>query len=161
MVEIRPTRRLDRARILAITRAEPLFEPDESAVVAELLDDYFGRDDHHGYYFLSAVEGKKLLGYACYGPTALTDGTFDLFWICVDRASARQGIGGRLLDEVEGQIADMQGRMIVLETSGRTDYLPTWRFYEKQGYTLQARIPEFYRPGEDLLIYAKRLDRQP
>jgi len=33
----------------------------------------------------------------------------------------------------------------------------TTQFYERTGYSLVARVPNFYRLGDDKLIYAKTL----
>src|SRR5205809_1857885 len=50
-----------------------------------------------------------------------------------------------------------QGRLIVVETSSRADYAPTRAFYERRGYTQAARLPGYYAPGDDLVIYLKDL----
>ena len=37
-----------------------------------------------------------MIGYVCYGPIACTVGSFDLYWIAVDRRRARgRGSGAR------------------------------------------------------------------
>jgi ribosomal protein S18 acetylase RimI-like enzyme len=51
----------------------------------------------------------------------------------------------------------MGGERLVLETSGRPDYERSRRFYERAGFTVQGRIPDFYKPGDDCLIYCKIL----
>ena len=50
-----------------------------------------------------------------------------------------------------------RARLIVVETAGRPEYLPTRRFYEARRYVEVARIADFYEPGDDLVVYAKRL----
>jgi len=40
------------------------------------------------------VEGK-LGGYICYGPTPMTDGTYDLYWIASDPRVRGQGSAPR------------------------------------------------------------------
>ena len=57
----------------------------------------------------------------------------------------------------EEEIVRRGGRMLLIETSSQESYGPTIRFYERAGYALVARIPEYYRPGDDKLIFMKRL----
>jgi len=45
-----------------------------------------------------------------------------------------------------------------VETSSRSDYVPTRAFYEARGYTRAATIPAYYAPGDDLVIYTKDLN---
>ena len=42
-----------------------------------------------------------LVGYACWGPTPGTQGTYDLYWIVVDPTWQGKGVGTQLLDAVE------------------------------------------------------------
>jgi hypothetical protein len=48
-----------------------------------------------------------------------------------------------------------------VETSGRADYDGTRRFYERHGYRATARIPDFYAPGDDQVVYVKPLQGSP
>jgi D-alanine-D-alanine ligase len=156
MISIRPTRVQDAAAILRMAAAEPLFTAEEADTVDELLADYFEKPDHNGYYFLTAELEGQVTGFACYGPTALTRGTFDLYWICVGREFARRGIGKALMNRTETEIRRAQGRLVVVETSGTPEYAPTRGFYEKLGYTRVATVPEFYGPEDDLVIFTRK-----
>ena len=75
------------------------------------------------------------------------------------RAAYQQPIDFRkqLLDDVERRLTADGCRLVVVETSSRTDYEPTRRFYEARGYTRTATIPAYYAPGDDLVIYTKDL----
>jgi ribosomal protein S18 acetylase RimI-like enzyme len=157
MLSIRESTAQDGAAILRIASAEPLFSRQEAETVAELLHDYLERADHNGYFFLTAESEGALLGFACYGPTPLTQGTFDLYWICVRRDLQRQGAGKALMQRVEDEVRQQAGRLIVLDTSGRHEYEPTRRFYENLGYTRAATLPDYYAPGDDLILFLKRL----
>jgi len=153
MITIRPSEAQDQQAVLQMARAEPLFSPLEADTVAELLHDYLQLADHNGYLFLSAVDGRRLLGFACYGPTPLTEGTFTVYWLCVAAAGRGQGIGRALMRQVEFAARAAGGRLIVLDTSGRSAYAPTRAFYERIGYMRAATLPDFYAPGDDLVIY--------
>jgi len=157
MIRIRPTQPEDAEALLRLAGAEPLFSEEEAATVAELAQAYLEQDDHDDYFFLSAVEDGQLLGFASYGPTPLTQGTYDLYWIAVAAEAKGQGIGRRLMAQVEDEVRDLGGRLIVLDTAGRAEYAPTRAFYHRLGYTHAATVPDFYAPGDDLIIFTRTL----
>jgi ribosomal protein S18 acetylase RimI-like enzyme len=99
----------------------------------------------------------EVLGYVCFGPTPLTESTFDLYWIAVDKSKHRGGVGKRLLKFSEEEVVRRGGRMLLIETSSQETYGGTIQFYERTGYELVGKIPEYYKPGDDKLIFAKRL----
>ncbi|MBU2610373.1 MAG: GNAT family N-acetyltransferase, partial [Chloroflexi bacterium] len=94
---------------------------------------------------------------ACYGQRPLTQGAYDLYWIAVDKNHHRQGIGEILLDEAEKQVKARGGRLLIAETAGKPAFESTQRFYLRSGYELEARIRDFYSPGDDLVVFTKRL----
>jgi len=96
-----------------------------------------------------------LRGFACYGPIPLTQGVYDLYWIVVDPAYQKKGNGRYLLGYVEREVKKQGGRMLLIETSSQESYVATTRFYERNGYQLAARIKDFYRIGDDKLVFSK------
>lgn len=157
-VQIRQPRPEDRDRISAIVESSGLFRPEEVTVALEVFDEAV---EHPGldYLALGAYDEKGMLvGFACYGPTPCTVGTWDLYWIAVDPARQRQGIGRALMEACERSMAGQKARLVVVQTSSRLDYQPTRSFYEKFGFVASARITDFYAPGDDLVIYTKRLE---
>jgi ribosomal protein S18 acetylase RimI-like enzyme len=152
---LRPVGRAHRARFEQLTRGTGLFREEEVATAVELLDESLAGDED--YQFVGAFEGDELVGYACWGPTPGTVATSDLYWIVVDRDRQGGGIGSQLLGEVERRLTADGRRLVVVETSSRRDYAPTRGFYEARGYTRTATIPEYYAPGDDLVIYTKDL----
>lgn len=132
-----------------------MFRPSEVAIAVELLDRALAGDDD--YRFIGAFDGDALVGYACWGPTPGTEGTFDLYWIAVDTTKQGSGVGSQILAHVERTLQAGGGRLIVVETSSRGDYAPTRAFYERRGYTRAATLPGYYAPGDHLVIYLKEL----
>src|SRR5207245_1042623 len=150
-----PVGRAQRAQLERLTRATGVFQPEEVAVAVELLDESLAGDDD--YRFLGSYAGDELTGYACWGPTPGTRGTYDLYWIVVEPAWQGKGVGTQLLAAVERQLLADGCRLIVVETSSRAEYVPTRGFYERRGYRPAARLPGYYAPGDDLMIYLKDL----
>ena len=152
---LRPVGPAHRAPLEQLTRATGLFREEEVATAVELLNESLNGDDE--YQFVGAFDGDQLIGYACWGPTPGTLGTFDLYWIVVARERQGRGVGTTLLADVERRLATHDARLVVVETSSRGDYGPTRTFYEARGYTRTATIPGYYAPGDDLVIYTKDL----
>ena len=154
---LRPVARAQRARFEALTAATGVFQPAEAAIAVEVLDEALAGDDD--YRFVGAYEGgaDTLVGFACWGPTPATVGTWDLYWIAVDPAWQGKGVGSDLLHEVERRLAADCARLLVVETSSRAEYAPTRGFYERRGFRRAAVLPEYYAPGDDLVIYLKDL----
>jgi ribosomal protein S18 acetylase RimI-like enzyme len=156
-VILRGLRGADRDPIEGLLHATSMFTEDEILVALELVDVGLGRREGSGYLFLVAEDGDGVAGYACYGETPATEGTWDLYWIAVDPARQGRGIGRRLVEAVERDIAEHGGRLVVVETAGKDSYAPTRAFYERTGYPEHARIRDFYRPGDDKVIHVKKL----
>jgi ribosomal protein S18 acetylase RimI-like enzyme len=153
MTSVRKTSPPDASGILRLAAAEPLFNREDREVVEELLFDYLEEDEPGDYRFLTAIDDGRVVGFACYGPTPLTRGTFDLYWICVSSRSRRRGYGKALLRGVVRGVRREDGRLIVLDTSARPSFAPTRAFYEAAGFTPTIRVPGFYGPRDDLMMY--------
>jgi predicted N-acetyltransferase YhbS len=157
---VRPLEQRDRDRVHAIVIATRQFTAIETDTAMELVDAWLAGGEASGYLTIVAEDaGGTVQGFVCVGPTPLTDGTFDLYWVAVDPATQGQGFGGRLVAAAEEAARQRGGRLVVIETSSQERYRPTAQFYAGAGYALVARIPEFYRPGDDKLIFARALGR--
>lgn len=152
--DVRPD---DAEAVRRIVASTGLFRPAEIDVAVELVQARLDRGEASGYQFLIAEHRARPVAYACYGRNTLTVGSFDLYWIAVDRSRQGQGIGRLLLDEVERRVQAAGGTRIYIETSHRADYQPTRGFYERCGYRLEAVLADYYAPGDDRAIYVKVL----
>lgn len=159
-MEIRKTiHEKDVGIVRSITASTGFFREDEVEVAVELLQEALDCGTDSGYFFLFAEQGGETLGFACFGPTPCTLGSWDLYWIVVRNGFRGQGIGKRLLAEAENTVRKAGGRKLFIETSSGETYLPTRKFYIRSGYQEEARIKDFYRDGDDKLIYSQRITR--
>ena len=155
--EISETRRDEFDEIMAMTRRAAVFNEIEVDTVIELLEGYEEGPEISGYYFLSCRENSKVIGYACWGPRELSGNGYDLYWICADPAAQGKGVGRALMNAVEEKIREKKGVWLVIETSDTKYYEPARRLYERCGYLLAMLLPDFYKNGDGLCTYIKRL----
>lgn len=146
----------DHDRAKSMVEATGVFRPAEVDIALEVFD---GATTSRGddYLGLGAYEDDRLVGFTLYGPTPGTESTWDLYWIVVDPSGQRHGVGRRLMEDTERAIRTAGGRLIVVETSSRSDYAPTRAFYRALQYEQSAHISGYYARQDDLIVYTKRL----
>ena len=99
----------DRPRIEEMVISSGKFNDPEIATALELVDESLESGEEESGYIFAVLEDKKgnsiaIKGYACYGPTPLTQGVYDLYWIVVDPADQGKGFGRFLIEYVEKEV---------------------------------------------------------
>jgi ribosomal protein S18 acetylase RimI-like enzyme len=155
-MKIRPVISQDKSAVMKILKNTPEFTPAEVVLADEVIDSYLFNPVASGYYILVAETDSSIAGYVCYGPTPITESTWDLYWIAVDHNIQGQGIGRQLMEAAEENIKQAGGHLVLVETSSKPGYEKTNLFYQRLGYKLTARIIDFYAVGDDQMIYEKR-----
>jgi GNAT superfamily N-acetyltransferase len=169
-MRLAPLRPGDRDRVSELLVATAAFSDDEISVALELFDlchpERAQRVEGSApavsdYEFIGAYDDDdRLLGYACFGPTPATEGTYDLYWLAVDPAAQGRGAGRGLVRWVEQELAARGARLLVVETSSRADYAHTREFYARGGYAEAARVRDFYASDDDRIILTTRLTKR-
>ena len=153
---IRPMSAPDKPAVMEIIRTTDMFTPAEVVVAEELIDAYLDTSEPEDYEVVVAEDdGGGVAGYMTWGPTALAENVYDLYWMAVSPREQGRGRGKELVAWLEDRVRTLGGRMIIIETAGQPKYHPTRQFYLRLGYTEVARIPDFYKPGDDRIIYTK------
>ena len=155
-MEIKPLSAADRPQLADLLSRIETFSQEEALCALELIDLAL-TPNNKDYQVLVADRDGKVVGYVCYGPTPMTQGCYDLYWIASAPEVRGQGIGAALISAMEGDIRRRQGRLIRVETSAMEAYGPTRGFYAGMHYKEEARFRDFYKVGEDLIILAKRV----
>jgi ribosomal protein S18 acetylase RimI-like enzyme len=156
MSTIRPMTAKDKSAIIRILKNTPEFLPAEVVLADEVIDSFLFNPAESGYFILVAEEDRKITGYVCYGPTPITESTWDLYWIAVDPATQGKGVGRKLMEAAENAIRQSRGKLVIVETSSKPGYEKTNAFYQRLQYRQVARIKDFYAVGDDQIIYEKR-----
>jgi ribosomal protein S18 acetylase RimI-like enzyme len=151
----------DPQAVRRITQSSGFFTAEEIDTAVELVEERLAKGTKSGYWFFFAEKDGRAVGYSCFGPIACTKSSFDLYWIAVDSDQRGTGLGTLLLAESEKRIRQMGGTRIYVETSSRSLYDPTRAFYLKRGYREEARLPDFYGPGDAKVMYAKTVESVP
>lgn len=156
---LNPPQPTEQEKLVALAQATGFFNKEEISIVREMLDEYFENPVSGEYIWLVYRETPDALprGFICYGPASMTVGTYDLYWIAVDRAFQDQKIGSVLLQGMEQDLAQREARQVYIETSDKPQYAPTRAFYERRGYASVAHFRDFYEEGDGKVIYFKSL----
>jgi len=157
-MKIRPLIKQDKTRLISMLMDSRAFTLEEIDVAMELIDIALKDQNQKDYTIHSMVDDQdQPAGYICYGPTPMTQGTFDLYWIVVDPHFQGKGIGSKLLGFLEDIVRGQGGRMILADASTVPQYEKTQKFYLRNGFQEVARVADYYYPGNDRITFCKRI----
>ena len=157
MITIRPVGTQDRSQLLELVRLQDNFNAQEVEVAIEVIDDTLDPTKNDYFILVAVSEGQGVVGFICYGEIPMTDRRFDLYWVAVAKASGRQGVGRLLLARMEGDLRGQGPAKVYVDTSSTPGYDRARSFYEKNGYQVACVLHDFYRDGDDKVIYLKEL----
>lgn len=125
-----------------------------------MLDDmmaaYLNNGPDGDQCWLTDDDGSPV-GVAYYAPERLTEGAWNLYLIAIHPDRQGQGRGAALLRYVEDALAARGERILLVETSGVPEFEYQRAFYRKCGYEEEARIRDFYKAGDDKVIFRKQV----
>ncbi len=146
----------DEGAVIAIAEGSGLFEPDELDDVRNMLRAHLAGElgaDHH--WVVDEAESPR--GVAYFAPEAFSADVWNLYLLAVDSDERSGGVGASLVEHVESVVSKEGGRLLLIETSGAPSFERTRSFYAGCGYTLEARIRDYYGPGDDKIVFWKSL----
>lgn len=156
LISVRPLERSDREPIGKLLRETGVFSDEETDVALELIDTALNTRGQKDYIIYTGVgENGDVAGYYCVGPTPMTASTWDLYWIAVSPSFQGRDFGRTLLEHAEELVVSRGGKLLIAETSSKPSYDATNRFYRNNGYLELSRIRNYYREGDDLVVYGK------
>ena len=153
---IRPVTPADVPGLKAVIDETGLFP---SALLDDMLAGYLGGQGSDDLWLTVAASGREdgAIAVAYVAPERMTSGTWNLYLIAVLPAYQSRGVGAGLVRRIEDTLAARGARVLLVETSGLPEFERTRAFYRTIGYDEEARIREFYAPGEDKVVFRKAL----
>jgi ribosomal protein S18 acetylase RimI-like enzyme len=153
---IRSIKSSDMHELLALLEATKLFESNDIEELAKMLDLHFNNATDSQDVWLTD-DDNGLVGVAYVAPERMAEGAWNLYLIAIHPDYQRQGRGASLLRYVEQMLIKRNQRLLLVETSGLDEFEYVRTFYRQNGYKEEARIREFYKAGEDKVIFRKML----
>lgn len=158
---IRPLMGKDRESVTDLLRAAGNFNPAELAIADELMEIVLTQPSQADYYsFVTEVVRDDRLGiggFLVLGPIPATAGSWHMYWLAVHPNHYGTGIAQALERHAETFVRDRGGYWLLAETSSQPSYQRARAFYRKQGYHELARVADYYKLSDDLLLLGKRL----
>ncbi|NME72432.1 GNAT family N-acetyltransferase [Flammeovirga aprica] len=154
MNEIRLVTKDDLADLKNVLDSIELFP---SEMLDELIADYLANHMTEEIWFTATEKGKPIsIGYCA--PEKLTEGTYNLYAIGVRSDVQAKGIGSKMMAFIENHLREKGHRLLIVDTSGTDDFKLTRRFYEKLEYNKEAVIRDFWKEGDDKVVFWKKLN---
>lgn len=151
---IRPLIAADLPALRAVIAANELFPPE---MLDGMAAPFLAGEEEAGFWLTDRDEGPVALAYCV--PERLTEGTWNLLLIAVHPDRQGQGRGSALMQAVEAALVERGARILLVETSGLPEYRRSRAFYARLGFGEEARIRDFYRDGDDKVVFRKPLGR--
>lgn len=141
--------------VVDLVVAAGLFARDDAAFLADgaLLP----HDEGTTCLVEDADDGRGLASIVLYRPEEAAERAFDLTMIAVRPDLQGGGRGAALMRHAERDLRQRGQRLLVVRTSGTTQYDQTRAFYRRLGYSEHARVPDYWSDGDDLVLYTLKL----
>ncbi len=152
--EIRKVIKEDLEGLKAVLDTIELFP---SEYLEDMLSDYFNNPLTEEIWF-TAIENNKpaALGYCV--PEKFTDGTYNLLAIGTQKELQGKGIGHVMMNFIEALLKQNGKRLLIVETSSNEQFDLTRKFYLQLNYLPAAVIKDFWKEGEDKIVFWKKLN---
>jgi ribosomal protein S18 acetylase RimI-like enzyme len=149
---VRPLIRSDLPAVARVIDSTGLFP---SALLDDMVDGYLRASGSEDRWWV--VDGGSVDGVVYCAPERLTENTWNMLLLAVHTEQHGRGLGLTAVAAVETELARAGARLLLVETSGLPEFERTRRFYRACGYEQEAQIRDYYRAGEDKIVFRKLL----
>lgn len=147
----------DISPICELVKHAGIFDHNEVNIAKQQISEAVNRKQSR-YRFQLIVNDKNIpVAFCCYGEIPLTFHRFDVYWLVVSPHYQRRGFASQLLSVSEQDILKLGGSKCYIETSGLSGYAAARALYTRHGYEQVACLKDYYKLGDDRIIYYKPL----
>jgi ribosomal protein S18 acetylase RimI-like enzyme len=152
-ISIRPIQPTDCDDLKLVLDSCELFP---SELLDDMIYDYFNNPETEDIWFTTTSDEVPVaIGYCV--PEKLTEGTYNLLAIGVSKNEQEKGITKEMMHYIEQLLKDKGARILIIETSSDDAQFPARNLYNKIGYHQEAIIKDFWKDGEDKIVFWKRV----
>ncbi len=159
-LSIRPAVLADCEPIRTLAVGNGMFAADDMDGFNEMMGGYLDGTLVGHAWIVAENDHGATVGSGYYAPEPFADRMWNLYFIAVDPGRHRDGTGGVIIDWVEQTLRDLGpdvARVLIVETSSLDQYAQARSFYAKKGFDEEARIRDFYGPGDNKVVFWKSL----
>lgn len=159
---IKPMTSAHRGPVRDLALANGMFGLEEMSGFDEMMAGYLDGTltDHQWAVATAPGEPIAVLGAGYWAPEPFGDRVWNLYFLAVDPGAHGRGVGSaivrHLVDSLTAAGEDV-ARVLIVETSSTGTYQPARRFYVARGFVEEARIRQFYGPGDDKVVFWRGL----
>jgi GNAT superfamily N-acetyltransferase len=152
MIEIKPLQESDISRAVEIVS---FHKPDHGVMAARDLGLHFKNNYRPDSFFIGASYNGQLAGImGMYkDPDEDVSGIIWAVWLYVDPSYRKLGIGNALHEAIIEEATRRGARKLMLDVGDANEHAAAISMYLKRGYQMEANLRDYFRPGEDKLIY--------
>ncbi len=162
----------DRQAVHRLALVNRMFEPEEMNGVDQMLSGYLDRSRPDDHWVVAVPQdadadgaadgtaGGAVLGAAYYAPEPFADRVWNLYFLAVDPDAQGRGVGTALTRHVAEHLhaaGEDVARVLLVETSSTEAYRQARTFYAARGFEEEARVRDYYGPGDDKVVFWRRL----
>ena len=140
--------------LIAVARGTDMFtEPEMAFMEGSIRGHFEAPEEGHRW---TVLDPGGVTGAAYLAPE-MAEGVFNLLFIGMLPDHRRAGGGSALLRDAEAHLRGAGARLLVVDTSSLPRFEPARALYARHGYDEEARIRDFWHPGEDKVTFRKTL----
>lgn len=108
-------------------------------------------------FWYAENESGEIVGINCIAENEQKTGGYSWDYVAVHHNYRKTGIAAAMIAEMNLFLKARQARYIVTYTCDLPEYSRIRGLFERGGFTLVGRCPDYYYEGEDRLIYHRKL----
>ncbi len=155
VVSIRPATGDDLPHLEVIAQRTQMFLEEELAWFSKQMAAFFAGELPDQHWWVATI-GDRVVGAALLDPEG-APGVANLRFIGVLPDCRRRGAAQMLLRRAEAQGRADGARLILIDTSSLEKFAPAHALYLGLGYDAEARIRDYWNPGDDKVTFRKAL----